>query len=62
MSAACSGLVLSPPDDQTFWAFGVDTLRAAIAQVAKMPDIVHQRRGSFSDSVGGTPTEFATFL
>ncbi len=27
-----------------------------------MPEIVHQRRGSFSDSVGGTPAKFATFL
>ena len=34
----------------------------AIAQVAKTPEIVTQRRDAFSDSVGGTPAEFAAFL
>ena len=40
----------------------VNKVSAAIAQVAKMPDIVQQRRDSFSDSVGSTPAEFAAFL
>ncbi len=40
----------------------VNRVSAAIAQVAKMPDIVTQRREAFSDSVGSTPAEFAAFL
>jgi tripartite-type tricarboxylate transporter receptor subunit TctC len=40
----------------------VRKLSAAIAQVAKMPEIVAQRREGGSDSVGSTPEEFAAFL
>ena len=40
----------------------VNRVSAAIAQVAKMPDIVAMRKDAFSDSVGSTPAEFAKFL
>jgi tripartite-type tricarboxylate transporter receptor subunit TctC len=40
----------------------VQKLSAAIAQVAKMPEVVAQRREGGSDSVGSTPEEFAAFL
>jgi len=40
----------------------INKVSAAIAQVAKTPEIVNQRREAFSDSVGSTPAEFATFL
>ncbi len=37
-------------------------MSSTIAQVARTPDIVAQRRDAFSDSVGSTPAEFGTFL
>jgi tripartite-type tricarboxylate transporter receptor subunit TctC len=40
----------------------VDRVSAALAQVARMPEIVQQRRDAFSDSVGSTPEEFTAFL
>jgi tripartite-type tricarboxylate transporter receptor subunit TctC len=40
----------------------VDKVSAAIAQVARMPEIVAQRRDGGSESVGSTPAEFAAFL
>jgi tripartite-type tricarboxylate transporter receptor subunit TctC len=40
----------------------VQKLSAAIAQVAKLPEIVQQRREGGSESVGSTPEEFAAFL
>ncbi len=40
----------------------VARVSAAIAQVAREPDIVAQRREAFSDSVGSTPEQFAAFL
>ena len=40
----------------------VNRLSAALTQVARMPDVVTYRRDVGSDSVGGTPDEFATFL
>ena len=40
----------------------INKVSAAIAQVAKTPEIVNQRREAFSDSVGSTPAEFAAFL
>lgn len=40
----------------------VSKVSAAIAQVAKSPDIVAQRRDAFSESVGSTPAEYGAFL
>ena len=40
----------------------IDKVSAAIAQVAKMPDIVSLRRDAFSESIGSTPAEYAAFL
>ena len=40
----------------------VNKVGAAIAQVAKLPEIVAQRRETVSESVGSTPEEFAAFL
>lgn len=40
----------------------VDKVSAAIAQVAKMADIVALRRDAFSESIGSTPAEYAAFL
>ena len=40
----------------------VNRVSAAIAQVARMPEIIAQRRETVSESVGGTPEEFAAFL
>ena len=40
----------------------VQRLAAAIAQVARRPDIVEQRRSTVSESVGSTPEEFSAFL
>jgi len=40
----------------------VNRVSSAIAQVARMPEIIAQRRDSVSDSVGSTPEEFAAFL
>lgn len=40
----------------------INRVSTAIAQVAKAPEIVMQRRDAFSDSVGSTPAEFAAFL
>jgi tripartite-type tricarboxylate transporter receptor subunit TctC len=40
----------------------VSRVSTALAQVAKMPDVIAFRRDVGSDSVGSTPEEFATFL
>ena len=40
----------------------VHRISAALAQVARMPDVIAYRREVGSDSVGGTPEEFARFL
>jgi tripartite-type tricarboxylate transporter receptor subunit TctC len=40
----------------------VNKVGAAIAQVAKVPEIIAQRRETVSESVGSTPAEFAAFL
>ncbi len=40
----------------------VSRVSAAIAQVARQPEIVAQRRDTVSESVGSTPEEFAAFL
>jgi tripartite-type tricarboxylate transporter receptor subunit TctC len=40
----------------------VNRVSAAIAQVARLPEVVAQRRDAGSDSVGSSPDEFATFL
>lgn len=40
----------------------VTKVSGAIAQVAKLPEIVAQRRDTVSDSVGSTPEEYAAFL
>jgi tripartite-type tricarboxylate transporter receptor subunit TctC len=40
----------------------VEKISAALAQVAKQPEIVQQRREGASESVGSTPDEFAAFL
>ncbi len=40
----------------------VSRMSAALAQVAKMPEVIAFRRDAGSDSVGSTPEEFATFL
>lgn len=40
----------------------VNKVSAAVAQVARVPEIVAQRREAFSESVGSTPAEFAAFL
>jgi tripartite-type tricarboxylate transporter receptor subunit TctC len=40
----------------------VTKVSGAIAQVARVPEIIAQRRDSVSDSVGSTPEEYAAFL
>jgi tripartite-type tricarboxylate transporter receptor subunit TctC len=40
----------------------VNRVSAALAQVAKMPDVIAFRRDIGSDSVGSTPEEYAAFL
>ncbi len=40
----------------------INRISTALAQVAKMPDVIAYRRDVGSDSVGSTPEEFATFL
>lgn len=40
----------------------IQRMSAAIAQVARMPEIVAQRREGGSESVGSTPEEFGAFL
>ena len=40
----------------------INRMSAAIAQVAKTPDIIAMRKEAFSDSVGSTPAEFSKFL
>lgn len=40
----------------------INRMSAALAQVAKMPDVIAYRRDVGSDSVGSTPEEFAAFL
>lgn len=40
----------------------VDRISAAIAQIARQPEIIAQRREGFSESVGSTPEEFGAFL
>lgn len=40
----------------------VDKVSAAIAQVARMPEIIAQRRQAISESVGSTPAAFGAFL
>jgi len=40
----------------------VGKVSAAIAQVARVPEIIAQRRESVSESVGNTPEEYAAFL
>jgi tripartite-type tricarboxylate transporter receptor subunit TctC len=40
----------------------INKVSAAIAQVARVPEIVAQRRDTVSESVGGTPEEYAAFL
>jgi len=40
----------------------IERVSAALAQVAKMPEIVALRRDAGSESVGGTPEEFGAFL
>lgn len=40
----------------------IDRMSAALAKVAKMPEIVAYRRDVGSESVGSTPEEFAAFL
>jgi tripartite-type tricarboxylate transporter receptor subunit TctC len=40
----------------------VNRVSAAIAQVARVPEIIAQRRETVSESVGGTPEEYAAFL
>lgn len=40
----------------------VNRVSAAIAQVAKTPEIIAMRKDAFSDSVGSTPAEFSKFL
>ena len=40
----------------------INRMSAAIAQVAKTPEIIAMRKEAFSDSVGSTPAEFSKFL
>ena len=40
----------------------INRMSAAIAQVAKTPEIIGMRKEAFSDSVGSTPAEFSKFL
>ena len=40
----------------------VNKISAAIAQIAKLPEIIAQRRDTVSESVGSTPEEFGAFL
>ncbi len=40
----------------------VNRVSAAIAQVAKVPEIIAQRRETVSESVGSTPAEYSAFL
>ena len=40
----------------------INRVSAAIAQVAKVPEIIAQRRETVSESVGSTPAEFTAFL
>lgn len=40
----------------------INKVSAAIAQVARQPEIVAQRRETVSESIGGTPEEYAAFL
>lgn len=40
----------------------INRMSAAIAQVAKTPEIIAMRKEAFSDSVGSSPAEFSKFL
>jgi len=40
----------------------INRMSAAIAQVAKTPEIISMRKEAFSDSVGSSPAEFSKFL